>query len=118
MDIGLREVLEIIGTIIMGLLTIVWRNLNGDIKASKAIAEAALPRADFTRYIEATEATRREFRESLGKLFERTEQHERRDDEAFKVVTRDFTLGMNALRDTIWQGQREILKELNEKADK
>jgi len=118
MDLNWRDIADIVGVAIMGLLTIVWRNLNGEIKAAKSIAEAALPNAQFMAYVERTEAARKEFRESIVKLFERTEAHERRDEEAFKMVTRDFTAGMNALRDTIWQGQREILKELNNKADK
>lgn len=129
MEIGIREILEAVGAILMGLLTIVWRNLNGDIKAAKEIAKAAVPTEQFLRYQESTDVARKEFRESLVKLFERTESHERRDDEAFKTVTRDFTAGMNALRENItasgntlrdqmWQGQREILKELNGKADK
>ncbi len=129
MDIGWRDIADIIGVTIMGLLTLVWRNVNGEIKAAREIAKAALPSAEFREYVERTEGARKEFRESLVKLFERTEAHERRDDEAFKSVTRDFTAGMNAirenltqnsnaLRDQIWQGQREIMKELNGKADR
>lgn len=118
MDIGIREILEATGAILMGLLTIVWRNLNGDIKAAKEIAKAALPTEQFVRQQETTEGARKEFRESLIKLFERTETHERRDEEVFKSLTRDFTLGMNALRDQMWQGQREILNQLNNKADR
>lgn len=118
MEIGVREILESIAGVVMTLLSLVWRNLNGEIKASKVIAEAAVPRKEFVELMDRQEASRKEFRESLVKLFERTEAHERRDNEAFQTVTRDFTQGMNSLRDSMFQNTREILKEMNGKADK
>jgi hypothetical protein len=118
MDIGLREVAEAIGAIIVGLLSIVYKNLIGEMKAARAVAEAALPRADFLQAMSALEQGRREFRDGQIKLFERMELHTLDDARRFEALSKDFNGGMSRITDTMHQLHAETLTELNKKADK
>lgn len=118
MEIGLRELLEGLGAIIMGLLSIVWKNLSGDLKATKILAEAALPRADFIKSMTDLETGRREFREGQIKLFERIEQHAKEDTVRFETLTKDFNGAATRITDAMHENHTEILKALNGKVDK
>lgn len=118
MDIGVREIAEITGGAIVGLLTIVWRNLNGEIKAAKAVAEAALPRADFLEQMERLEQGRREFREVQIGMQVRIEAHIREDAIRFELLTKDFNGGMSRIVETINKNHTEFLREMNTKEDR
>jgi hypothetical protein len=118
MEIGLREIAEAIGGIIVGLLSIVYRNLVGEVKAAKAVADAALPRADFVQAMSALEKGRQEFREGQIKLFERMELHTEVDTAKFESLSKDFNGGLNRIADTMNELHIETLRELNKKADK
>jgi hypothetical protein len=118
MDIGLREVAESIGGVIVGLLTLVYKNLSGEVKAAKAVADAALPRADFVQTLNSLEQGRKEFREGQINLFKELAIHAREDSIKFDTLTKDFNGGMTRITDTLHELHGEVLKELNMKVDK
>lgn len=60
---------------IIGGAAWIWQHLNGDIKAAKAVADAAVPREDFKGYVERMERARVEFRENVQQLFKELGEH-------------------------------------------
>lgn len=97
-----------------GLATILWwwiRQVADDMKAK-------LSREEFKSYLDETSSSRRELRDSIIKLFEKMEAHEKLDAARFEGVVKDFNGGVQRLSEKISDTQVNILTKLNDKADK
>ena len=77
-----------------------------------------LSKEEFKVYLDETTRSRQELRDSIIKLFERAESHERSDVERFERLTKDFNGGIQSMRDILYTSKLEILRELNGKVDK
>lgn len=99
---------------ITGLLTIGWwwvRGISDDMKTK-------LSKEEFTSYLEDAKQSRTEIRETLIKLFEKAEAHEKLDAARFENVIKDFNGGLQSLRDTLHTSKLEIFDRINSKADR
>jgi len=77
-----------------------------------------LTREEFKVYLDEATRSRHELRDSILKLFERAESHEKSDVERFERLTKDFNGGLTSMRDLMYTSKLEILRELNDKVDK
>ena len=96
------------------ILTILWwwvRSVSDDMKTK-------LSREEFASYLQDAKASRNEIRETLVKLFERADNHEKLDAVRFESVIKDFNGGMQRLSEKISDTQVNILTKLNDKMDK
>ena len=57
-------------------------------------------------------------RDSIVKLFEKMDNHEKLDQVRFDVIVKDFNGGINRLSEKISDTQVQILTQMNSKQDK
>ena len=86
-DLGTRDG---VAAFIVAILLWVWRQINGDIKAAKQIADstaqAALTRIEFQEYIEKTDAQRERVSALFEKLFDQLRDHQAQDSRMFSQI--------------------------------
>lgn len=104
-----------IATGVLGILVLIigylWTTTAADVK-SKLSKEA------FESYLEEASNARRELRESIIKLFEKLENHEKLDGMRFEKVIGDFNGGMTRISEKISDNQVQLLTKINEKQDR
>ena len=100
--------------LIGALATILWwwiRQVAEDMKAK-------MSKEEFKNYLEDASRGRNELRDSIIKLFEKMESHDKLDATRFESIVKDFTGGINRLSEKIGDAQVNILTQLNTKVDK
>ncbi len=100
--------------LIGALATILWwwiRQVADDMKTK-------LSREEFAGYLQDAKQSRSELRESIMKLFNNQENHEKLDAVRFDSIIKDFNGGINRLSEKIGDVQVSILTQLNGKVDK
>jgi hypothetical protein len=79
---ALNTVWDYIWVGIAGLLAWVWQRINGDIKAAKAVADAAVPREEFKGFVERMIKSEENHRSDIKELFGNLALHFKDDKEA------------------------------------
>jgi hypothetical protein len=98
-------------TILITILGFLGKNVIEDMKTK-------LSKEEFAVYLQDAKQSRNELRESIVKLFEKMENHDKLDSARFEIITRDFNGGLNRISEKISDNQVQLLRELNGKADK
>jgi|SRR5689334_302116 len=98
-------------TILITILGFLGKGVIEDMKTK-------LSKEEFAAYLQDAKNGRAEIRDTLIKLFEKAEQHEKRDTERFDLITKDFNGGLQSLRDMLYTSKLEIFEKINGKADK
>jgi len=98
-------------TIVIGILGYLGRGLMEDMKTK-------LSKDEFASYLQEAKTSRGEIRDSIIKLFEKMENHDKLDAARFESIIKDFNGGINRLSEKLSDNQLQILREMNGKADK
>ena len=77
-----------------------------------------MSKEEFKSYLDDASESRRNLRDSIVKMFERIESHEKLDGERFQTLTKDFNGGLARITDTLYQSKLEIFDRINGKQDK
>lgn len=80
--------------------------------------KSKLSKEEFKAYLEDAAESRKNLRESIVKLFEKMENHERLDATRFELLTKDFNGGLQRLSEKLSDNALQILTQLNEKQDR
>ena len=97
--------------VLVAIIGYLYKQMADDMKAK-------LSREEFKAYLDDASGSRKELRESIIKLFERMENHEKLDAARFEVITKDFNGGVGRLAEKINDVQVNILTQLNTKVDR
>ena len=100
--------------LIGALATILWwwiRQVADDMKQK-------LSKEEFKTYLDEASGSRKDLRESIIKLFEKMDNHDKLDSVRFESIVKDFNGGVNRLSEKINEAQISILTQLNGKVDK
>ena len=104
-----------IATGVLGILVIIigylWKTTADDVKAK-------MSKEEFKAYLEDASESRKNLRDSIVKLFEKMDNHEKLDQVRFDVIVKDFNGGINRLSEKISDTQVQILTQMNSKQDK
>ena len=104
-----------IATGVLGILVLIigwlWVSTVTEMKSK-------LSKEEFKAYLEDASESRKNLRDSIVKLFEKMENHEKLDASRFEVVIRDFNGGMARLSEKMSDNQVQILTQLNGKQDR
>ncbi len=97
--------------VLVAIIGYLYRQMADDMKAK-------LSKEEFKVYLDEASGSRKELRDSIIKLFEKLESHEKLDAIRFESVVKDFNGGVNRLSEKISDTQINILTQLNTKIDK
>jgi hypothetical protein len=97
--------------LLVGILGFIGKGVLDDMKTK-------LSKEEFKDYLDEASESRKNLRDSIVKLFEKMEGHEKLDSERFQVLTKDFNGGLQSMRDLLYTSKLEILREMNGKVDK
>jgi len=104
-----------IATGVLGILVIIigylWKTTADDVKSK-------MSKEDFKSYLDDAAESRKNLRESILKLFEKMDNHEKLDQVRFDGIVKDFNGGVNRLSEKISDTQVQILTQMNSKVDK
>mgnify|MGYP001559212639 CR=1 FL=1 len=104
-----------IATGVLGILVLIigylWKTTADDVKAK-------MSKEEFKAYLEDASESRKNLRDSIVKLFEKMDNHEKLDQVRFDVIVKDFNGGINRLSEKISDTQVQILTQMNSKQDK
>lgn len=104
-----------IATGVLGILVLIigylWTSTVADMKTK-------LSKEEFKSYLEEASESRKNLRDSILKLFEKLEGHEKLDAVRFEVLTKDFNGGIQRISEKMSDNQVQILTQLNGKQDK
>jgi hypothetical protein len=97
--------------VLVTILGWLGKNMADDMKAK-------LSKEEFSSYLADAKQSRSDLRESIIKLFEKMENHDKLDASRFDGIIKDFNGGVSRLSEKISDVQVNILTQLNGKADK
>lgn len=104
-----------IATGVLGVLVLIigylWTTTVAEMKTK-------LSKEEFASYLDEAKQSRNEIRETLIKLFEKMESHEKLDASRFEGVVKDFNGGLTSIRDALNTSKLEIFDRINGKADR
>lgn len=104
-----------IATGVLGILVLIigwlWVSTVTEMKSK-------LSKEEFKAYLEDASESRKNLRDSIVKLFEKMENHEKLDSARFEVLTKDFNGGLNRLSEKLSDTQVQILTQMNTKKDR
>lgn len=97
--------------LLVGVLSVMGKGVLDDMKTK-------LSKEEFASYLADAKQARTELRDTLIKLFEKMENHDKLDVARFEGVVKDFNGGLQSLRDTLHTSKLEIFDRINGKADR
>jgi len=98
-------------SILVGILGFMGKNVLDDMKTK-------MSKEEFASYLQEAKTSRSELRDSIVKLFEKMENHDKLDAVRFEGIVKDFNGGLARMTDTLYQSKLEIFDRINGKADK
>lgn len=97
--------------VLISILGFLWKTMADDMKTK-------LSREEFKSYLDEASESRKNLRDSILKLFEKMEGHEKLDAVRFEVLTKDFNGGLGRLSEKLSDNQVQLLTQLNTKVDR
>ena|SRR5689334_2113576 len=98
-------------SLLVGILTYLGKGLMDDMKTK-------LSKEEFAAYLTDAKTSRGEIRDTLIKLFEKMENHDKLDAARFEGIVKDFNGGMQRISDNLNTSKLEIFDRINGKADR
>ena len=97
--------------LLVGVLGFMGKGVIDDMKTK-------LSKEEFASYLQEAKQSRGEIRESIIKMFEKMENHDKLDAARFDAIVKDFNGGLARITDTLYQSKLEIFDRINGKQDK